>query len=374
MNATSAHPATLLFTDIPEIERQLQPLIESIYLPLLTIRDPAIGLELFESHRATIMLFAFSTPNGAERMLLDLYRNSRKVAEIAHQSMLLCNNTETHTAYSLCRRGLFDDYLVVRPLYDPHAINMALMRAKALLSGTTGDAAVRLGAVPAALTECTRELHRVVDDREQIETQTAASFEQLGASLRARYQKLTEIRDKCRIEPDSGLDQELEQARSCIDATVQQWGHALEEQVEKLDELGRTAKVATSNILLIEDSPFDAELVAAILHGAGYQLQIATTAADAMILLEKCNPDLLLLDYELPDQNGLQLLQQIRSDTRWSELPVVMLTGESSREIVGESIKQGVNDYVIKPAQRELLLEKVEQRLLRGSNQDKANR
>jgi signal transduction histidine kinase len=96
-------------------------------------------------------------------------------------------------------------------------------------------------------------------------------------------------------------------------------------------------------LLLVDDDEVDRELVCRLLSEA-HLVREAATAMDAMAAIELHRPDCVLLDYRLPDMDGLQLLPLL---TR-TDLPVIILTGEESPEIIVQAIQRGAQNYLVK--------------------------
>ncbi|HWU97767.1 MAG TPA: response regulator [Oxalicibacterium sp.] len=102
-------------------------------------------------------------------------------------------------------------------------------------------------------------------------------------------------------------------------------------------------------ILIVEDELPIIELVTFTLKGAGWNVASVQNAADAWDFLQQRLPQLILLDWMLPDQSGLRLLSRIRSDRQFNELPVIMLTAKSMEEDKIAGLDNGADDYVTKP-------------------------
>ncbi|MCP1659473.1 phosphate regulon transcriptional regulator PhoB [Neisseria perflava] len=102
-------------------------------------------------------------------------------------------------------------------------------------------------------------------------------------------------------------------------------------------------------ILIVEDEPAIATLIRFNLEAAGYRTATAYDVAEAENLLKNELPDLLLLDYMLPDVSGIEYLKTLRSSVRTQSLPVIMLTarGEEGDKELG--LNSGADDYVTKP-------------------------
>ncbi len=104
-----------------------------------------------------------------------------------------------------------------------------------------------------------------------------------------------------------------------------------------------------SSVLVVEDESAIAELIAMNLRHAGFEVTVAADASAAQAVVDQVMPDLVLLDWMLPGQSGVQLARRWRADTRTRELPVIMLTAraEESDKITG--LDAGADDYLTKP-------------------------
>lgn len=102
-------------------------------------------------------------------------------------------------------------------------------------------------------------------------------------------------------------------------------------------------------ILIVEDELPIVELVLFTLKGAGWAVDAVHNTADAWSYLQNKRPQLILLDWMLPDQSGLRLLSRVRSDRHFSSLPVIMLTAKSMEEDKIAGLDQGADDYITKP-------------------------
>jgi signal transduction histidine kinase len=96
-------------------------------------------------------------------------------------------------------------------------------------------------------------------------------------------------------------------------------------------------------LLLVDDDEIDRELVCRLLSSE-YAVSEAATAEEALAAVERYRPDCVLLDYRLPDMDGLQVLPLL---TR-ANLPVIILTGEESPEVIVQAMQQGAQNYLVK--------------------------
>ncbi len=111
-----------------------------------------------------------------------------------------------------------------------------------------------------------------------------------------------------------------------------------------------------TNILIVEDEPAIQELVAYTCSSNGYSVRRAESVSAAREAIGQQLPDLVLLDWMLPDKPGIDLLKDLRTEDRTRAVPVIMLTarGSEADRVVG--LDTGADDYVVKPfSPRELV-------------------
>jgi two-component system phosphate regulon response regulator PhoB len=102
-------------------------------------------------------------------------------------------------------------------------------------------------------------------------------------------------------------------------------------------------------ILVVEDEPAIAELIAMNLRHAGHEVVLAGDAVAAQAALDAELPDLVLLDWMLPDQSGLTLARRWRGATRTKALPIIMLTARAEEPDKIAGLDAGADDYLTKP-------------------------
>ncbi|QNA88674.1 response regulator [Massilia sp. Dwa41.01b] len=114
--------------------------------------------------------------------------------------------------------------------------------------------------------------------------------------------------------------------------------------------------MGSTRVLVVEDEPAIVELVSYSLREAGWSISSVGTTGAAWDSISRGKPDLLLLDWMLPDQSGLRLLARLRADRDFQDIPVIMLTAKSMEEDKLAGLNTGADDYVTKPfSPRELL-------------------
>jgi len=127
---------------------------------------------------------------------------------------------------------------------------------------------------------------------------------------------------------------------------------------------------AAARLLVVDDEQRTAEVTAALLRRAGYLVEVALNGEDALAHVQAATPDLMLLDYEMPDMDAPEVLDLLRGDAARLSFPVIVLTGRrltSSDQVLG--IERGASDYIAKGTDRQVLLARV-----RGALRDRAAR
>jgi DNA-binding response OmpR family regulator len=117
---------------------------------------------------------------------------------------------------------------------------------------------------------------------------------------------------------------------------------------------------AMAKLLVVDDEPRTAELTAELLRRAGYLVEVVVSGSEALARVRLSAPDLMLLDYEMPDMDAPEVLDQLRSDYGRIAFPVIILTG--ARQAAGDQvvgIERGATDYIVKGTDRQVLLARV---------------
>lgn len=109
-------------------------------------------------------------------------------------------------------------------------------------------------------------------------------------------------------------------------------------------------------ILIVDDDVDTLKLVGLIVQRQGYEVQVASSGAQALAMLQSEVPDLVLLDIMMPEMDGYEVARKMREDPRTAEVPIIMFTAKSQLDDKVAGFEAGADDYLTKPTQpRELL-------------------
>jgi len=123
-----------------------------------------------------------------------------------------------------------------------------------------------------------------------------------------------------------------------------------------------------TTVLYIEDNFENRILVRRVLQAEGYDLVEAASARDALKLLEKLVPDLILMDINMPEMDGYTLTAKIKENSAFEKVPVIAMTANVMRGDKERSLEAGCDGYIQKPIDIDLLPEQVERYLKRKAN------
>jgi two-component system chemotaxis response regulator CheY len=112
--------------------------------------------------------------------------------------------------------------------------------------------------------------------------------------------------------------------------------------------------------LVVDDSSTMRKILRSILASAGFEVIEAKCGAEALQRLQQSDPDLALLDWNMPEMSGLELLAKIRSDASRDAMKIMMVTTESEAEQLDKALQVGADEYVMKPFTREIILDKLQ--------------
>jgi two-component system phosphate regulon response regulator PhoB len=114
--------------------------------------------------------------------------------------------------------------------------------------------------------------------------------------------------------------------------------------------------MAAKHVLIVEDEKPIRDMIAFSLRRSGFEVSEASDVATARTRIANNRPDLLLIDWMLPDTSGLELTRQLKRDRETQELPVIMLTARGDEHDKVAGLEGGADDYMTKPfSPRELL-------------------
>lgn len=109
-------------------------------------------------------------------------------------------------------------------------------------------------------------------------------------------------------------------------------------------------------VLIVDDEAAIREMIAVALQMAGYRCLEADNAQNAHAIVVDHQPDIILLDWMMPDVSGIELARRLKRETAYADIPIIMLTARSEEDNKIQGLEAGADDYITKPfSPRELI-------------------
>lgn len=364
--------------DAALVERLLKDEFDEVTISAGTERT----VQDFDRLRPQVLILACNVLEKSQRHYLSLYRQSGEIQRHPHRAVVLCGKDEVQRAYTLCRDGLFDDYVLFWPV--PQDAPRLLMVVDRALRDVTAFGAGNLSADMAV------EARRLADMGDVLERSTgeagrhieasgramAQAEQEIGASLDSWSQRLLRgelpevvtVKDGAKFEGEvarlkaEGIRPRLKSAGDAL-APLNQWMQDLKQDcaphLEAAQALSALAKAQGRTVLVVDDDELQRKMIGRVLERSGYHAAFSAGGLQVLSVLRKGPPDLILMDFMMPDIDGVEAVRRLKSVPRFAAVPVIMLTGNSERNVVMDALRMGAIDFIVKPFVPEVLLSKV---------------
>lgn len=375
----------LVVSDVASEATLVKSLLEADIDRVLVAADCDAASEVFRQSRVSVLVLAHKNLQMATRFYLGLYRRGSelKIPVHPHRAIALCDKRDVNDAFALCTSGQLNDYVQFWPTtYDAPRLLMSVRRALQDCSdqSTSTEAATALMVQGQRLTQLEELLAQYMHTGAAHLATASQALNKSESGIKNALAGLSEqiLNGSC-VQLRPGLEsgdftRELSgySAKSilphlCDTSTtlepLQAWAGRMEKavapqiksaraQLQRVLPVGRT-------ILIVDDDQFQRQMAGRVVESAGYRPCYAGDGAEALKSIRKTPPDLILMDVLMPDMSGLEVVRHLKAEATLAKIPVIMVTGESVRDVVLASVKLGVADFVVKPLDRKILLGKM---------------
>jgi CheY-like chemotaxis protein len=121
--------------------------------------------------------------------------------------------------------------------------------------------------------------------------------------------------------------------------------------------------MSQATVLIVDDEPFNVDVLQQELEELNYKLVTATNGQEALSKIKSHQPDLILLDLMMPVLDGFAVLAEIKGDNSLRDIPVIIVSAADDSKSIVKGIKQGADDYITKPIDADHLKKKVKEHL-----------
>lgn len=310
----------------------------------------------FDQSGAKVILLAFDSMDKASASLLRFEKSSKRFNRQKHRVITLCTKNEVQRAYSLCCENILNDYVVFWPIsFDQPRLCMALMQTLREIyfyekSESKFTELINKGKNVYALVKELEAKSRLVDD--------AGAIEQAGAEFDI-YKKIMDTVNQ--IQKNIEIDAFAAVPKALMLNVEEQPLSAppLTESSESTETLIPKAKDGYT-IMIVDNDVFHRSLISSVLKKHKYNIELARGGDEALKLLMRSKPDLILMDVDMPGINGVELTRLIKGKSEYQQIPIIMVTAFNGRELITESLKAGAVDFITKPFTGYTLTKKID--------------
>jgi CheY-like chemotaxis protein len=386
---TPAAARVLVATDNVDDANQIRRLLESEFdnIRASTVADKAIAD--FQDFKPDVLVLAFDSVEKAQHYYLGLYRFGNSMDQYQHRTVLLCTKDEVKTAFELCKKEYFDDYVLYWPYnFDAPRLAMSIWGACREMTAQKTDTpragellahAKHLGELEATigrgLQSGEQKLASVRSTVTEVEREIASTIDEFSSRLIDNPGvDWADAGNRGRLasELDRLKGRQIESARKIGSAGVESvsaWARNFREQIEPALSGVRTLKESVrqirAGIMVVDDDEFIHQIIGHMLDPEEFEIHYSTDGAQALRQLRRLRPDVIFMDVGLPGMDGVSLTQRLKALPHLEKVPIVMITGDARREILAKCVDVGAQGFLVKPFTREAMLLKLEKVLPR---------
>ena len=197
-----------------------------------------------------------------------------------------------------------------------------------------------------------------------VDAEFGPQLEALGQDIAGLRQKQSRKLKLVALSEGDDITQRLSARRAGVDALIV-GAKSVEEVIKRLHTLLDPGSESPYRILIVEDDRSQALFAEGILRNTGMETLVVLDALEVMPALEQFQPDLLLMDLNMPGANGIELTSLIREQEAFVHTPIVFLSGESDEDRQFDAIDAGGDDFLSKPIRPRHLISAVQNRVRR---------
>ncbi|WP_051559851.1 response regulator [Marinobacterium jannaschii] len=334
--------------------------------------------EVFSERKPRVLILAFPNIKRAEECYLQIFRDDPKAHSFQHQAIVLCSKENIWSAYELCKADFFDDYVLFWPItYDAPRLEMVVHKALREEGHGVGGPdrsdfakpCKKIGSVENLIGNYRQQGDQYLDDASnsiyQVEQSLAVALDHLLKKAQSRDGETNSqhemAEDILKLKEHELIDR-FQGAKQSI-GPLRNWLSSIDKEFDPLINVLNNLKSLTRQIspvvMFVDDDEFQHKLLKQVLKDSGLKIICFDSGSKALAALRNNKPDIILMDFNMPDINGIELTRRLKSADTCRDIPIVLVTGHSERAVVVGSLQAGAVDFVVKPFVRETLMAKI---------------
>ncbi|MDP1633592.1 MAG: response regulator [Gallionellaceae bacterium] len=369
--------------DAEQVRSLLHAEFRHVYISTVADTEPGD----FVRYRPNVLVLAFDTLEKSERYYLELNRMCGEMQQQPLRTVILCNRHEIKQVYELCKKGYFDDYILFWPLTDDSSrLAMSIHHALHDLADrkNKGPSAAEFAAQARHLAELGNRLdQQIVQGGLHIDVASQAlkrASQGVDTALDKFSQRLISgaLPETVEVKNADGMEAEIKRLKredvqpqfsAVFETTIplNKWAQQLKQECAPLLKSAQTlndmAGQIRPTVLVVDDDEVQRVIIDNLLTAHDYNLLFARDGLEALNVLRNKHPDLILMDMMMPNMNGLETTRRLKAVPEFAGTPVIMITAKSEGDVVVECMKAGATDFVVKPFDPAILVDKINQAL-----------
>ena len=372
------HPdIVMIYQERDSVEPAIQQIME-LGLDFKAYKYNPKQLKELTAMKPKVLLLSSNNVKNTIEVYID-YLEEYKQNIAPHSAILLINNRETFRAYLACENGLFDDYAIINPLNEPYRLKLALLQELKLITNYKNDSLEELindGDDELAsciehgvalkksflrdVTECEENIlsatNAVIEDEEAkaiLQSLIGISLEQMNEKVSKNIQHIVDQLIELKAS-NQEIKANFEEANTPKNKTMV----GVNTQLLTADDDGSDpVQSASYKVLVAEPSDIFSRVIDKIFSETVFNYVLVNDGKEALEKIHELKPDVLLLAYDLPGINGLEITRTIRQEG--NQVPVVAYAQYANREAIKRWIPLGLSGYLIKPSKKSAILKSI---------------
>ena len=296
-----------------------------------------------------------------------------------HSAILLINNRESSNAFLACESGLFDNYIIINPFNEPHRLKLVLLKELKLIESQQNDNLEKL------MSEGDDEFASCIEHGVALKKSFMHEVNKCESSLLSTVNKVIDD-DEVKTVLTKLIATQLQQMNGNITSTTQSVIDQLLELQKNNQLMKKHLKVAQASknkstigfnhnslgsnaeedeptlsykILIAEPSNLFSRVVDEIFSGTVFKYLLVHDGEAALAQAKIFNPDVILMAYDLPILNGIEVTKALRKDG--NRTPLIAYTHLKDKKELKHWIPLGLSGYIVKPSKKSVILKSINQ-------------
>ncbi|MBA6390885.1 response regulator [Colwellia sp. BRX10-3] len=372
------HPdIVMIYQDRDSVEPAIQQIME-LGLDFKAYKYNPRKLNSLTAMKPKVLLLSSNNIKSTIEFYIN-YLEEYKQNIAPHSAILLINNRETFRAYLACENGLFDDYAIINPLNEPYRLKLALLQELKLIENRNNESLEQLindgedelasciehgvalkKSFITKVNQCEKDILSATnialdndDAKIVLQNIIGLSIDEMNESVSGSIQnildQLLELKASNQVLKENFAKINLPQDKTIVGVNTE----LLISEHESFEH----PQTACYKVLIAEPSDMFTLVIDKIFSGTVFKYVLVNDGQTALEKIHDFQPDVVLLAYDLPTINGIEITKIIRQEG--NQVPVIAYTQYRDREAIKRWFPLGLSGYLIKPSKKSAILKSI---------------